>query len=260
MNQLIQLCPFMLLDEGDNIGIPHRPEFRNTSIFNVLFASFHNGNLDERVLAAQKSVFDHFGIHLNQWHSHRPHGEAMDELMEAARSFPWDVACLFDADAIPTGRWPFFVSISRVLSGAVDIYGGAHNANHHRLISGELCPDYISPACQIVSRSAHDRLCKSGYGNYAIRAAGPDETGFYDAGEFRSRMAYGLGLKIQMDYPKAVADPRWSLAGDRALMGNTVRFGIGTEYQKFYHQFEIRTGNNVEAFVQRCERAIRENA
>ena len=256
MNQTIQPC-YALPSIKTLDGVPDHEPPGDLDTTPILIASFHNGNIDERVLAAQQRVFHAFGLHINQWRSDRPHGEAMDEFIAASRGLPWAVACLFDVDAIPTDRNKFLALVNDMAQGLCGLIGGAHNANHHREEDGRLCRDYVSPACQIVTRQVIEEALQDGIG-YAIKPCLEGQRGFYDAGEHFSEWAQER-FDVELLYPVSVAEERWWLERE-AVRGKAVKFGLGTEYSHFYHQFEIRTGNNVEAFVERCERAIRENA
>lgn len=204
----------------------------------VLCISFHNGNINPAILAAQSSVFRHLEIPLVQFESSRPHGEMMDEGLLANE---WDIAAVFDIDAIPTS----YLGLMRALRIAAFgtkanpiIIGGAHNANHLRW-EGALRENYASPACSVISKESY-------LSAMAYNGAGFAMFGGLDCGQFLSLTIKRMGGLVALSYPKFVREPLWR------LQEHDMHFGRGTDYGWAYHEFESRTGKGADHFCAKC--------
>lgn len=210
-----------------------------------LIASFHNGNLDPELLAAQRQVFEHYGIPLVQWESKLPHGEAMDE---CARSHDWDVAALFDADAFcRDAKWLFKVMADMLDNpDGAQFIGGAHNANHR---ADGL--DYASPACCIITHREYQAAALDGCDGFKMQQAGPGLHA-YDVCECLSKNIQQRNpSNLALIYPKAVKTPKWR------LRSGGQPFGYGTDYGVFFHEFESRIGESAKfRFVAQVEKEL----
>lgn len=215
-----------------------------------VIVSFHNGNLNPRVLELQRQVFEHYGIPLQQYESSLPHGEAMDEFCQ---STDWDVGAFFDIDAFcRSPEWLLQamgtiyrnseMGLTPEMVGTIPIIcGGAHNANH---LPGSR--DYASPACCVVPR----RLWLSTMEKYGKGfQTHPEGRSFTDAGQLLSIRARELGYNVSLLYPERVREPKWKLNGVPGAV-----FGRGTDYGMLYHEFESRVNDDatLSAWESQC--------
>lgn len=199
-------------------------------IFRVF--SFHQGNLPEEMLAAQRAVFAKMNIPLEQYYSDLDHGRAIDECLHESK---WDAVALFDADAFVVD--PYFVRDQLEKSmNAFSIVGGAHNANHRHDSM-----DYASPACCIFSRKTWQ---KAGVG---FETFYPDYgKGWMDVGQRFSEKIRRMGGIVGLTDPVSVDNPMWKLHSG-------LSFGTGTHYGWAYHQFQGRNPEQQQNFIHKCQ-------
>ncbi len=187
--------------------------------------SFHNGNLDPRILLHQKLVFNKFSIDLNQVETVLQHGQAMDNFMQTS---PVDLIYFWDIDCIPLQK--------QLPDSIADLFGCAQQANHI-----EDKPLYVSPFFMRIK--VRDWI-KCGSPSFM-----PNE--FNDvAGRVTS--AYEVfGKAVDMLWPVYCEQPLWDL-------GTSATFGRGTTYQGgIYHAFESRLGNG-QMFIDKCKSVLYE--
>lgn len=199
---------------------------------NTRIISFHNGNIPEEVIRAQKKVFDKFELNLEQIKTTLQHPDAIDYFLSTEQ---WDCAVIFDIDCIPlipgyVESEVDFVLRNKYLSGA------AQHASH---IPGSI--DYVSPAFCVLSREVFNKLGKP---SFAATARG-------DVGAELTYMAKDNNVFTYMLPVTHVVKEMWPLS-------NGKMFGIGTTYgDVIYHAFESRM--NAEArnlFVEKCEQVL----
>lgn len=192
----------------------------------------HSSDTAKEVLEAQKKVFDHFDIPLDQayfeyWHGH---GGSVDRYIETK---DWEWLALFDSDCIPLNR--------TILAEAVDfakrggIFAAAQKASHfpNSII-------YASPAFFVIARGTYEKL-----GNPSFA-----ETKTQDTAAAITYKAREQGIKVHLLYPTHVEKPMWNLDGH-------IMFGKGTTYgNEIYHSFLARKGEN-ERFIKKCEETLK---
>lgn len=178
--------------------------------------SMYWDNIDPRVVDAQRRVFEHFGLSIEQRErTGVGHGDFLDSFM--AELGGDDVALLMDIDCFPMNR----EIVDRAFAAAREgkIFGCAQSTNH-------IDPDriYVAPMFMAISRRTWDRL-----GRPSFR---PDENN--DVAQKLNDIAVRAGIEVEMLYPWACIVPKWRL-GDIAL------YGIGTFYRDgVFHLFESR--------------------
>ena len=173
-------------------------------------------NIDPRVVEAQRKVFAHFGLTIDQRErTHVDHGDFLDAYMaEIAED---DVALLMDIDCFPLNR----EIVERAFAAAREgrMFGCVQSSNHiepNRI--------FVAPMFMAISRRAWDKL-----GRPSFR---PDADN--DVAQRLNDVAVKAGVEIEMLYPWATIVPKWQL-GDIAL------YGIGTFYRGgVFHLFESR--------------------
>jgi hypothetical protein len=178
--------------------------------------SLYWDNIDPRVVEAQRDVFAHFGLSIDQRErTGVNHGDFLDAYMaEIAED---DVALLMDIDCFPLNR----TIVDRAFEAAREgrIPGCAQSSNH-------VDPDriFVAPMFMAISRRTWDKL-----GRPSFR---PDATN--DVAQRLHDVAVAAGVGIELLYPWATIVPKWRL-GDIAL------YGIGTFYRGgVFHLFESR--------------------
>lgn len=86
--------------------------------------SFHNGNIPPEILQAQKSVFDHFGISLEQIETQLHVADVIDHFIS---NEPWTNIVLFDIDCIPLNN---AVIKNHLIIGHFGLTGAIQHASH----------------------------------------------------------------------------------------------------------------------------------
>lgn len=218
--------------------------------------SFYGPNIDEEVLYAQRKIFAHSQIPLEQiFHNSKEfrHGEAINETLDFKK---FDEVALFDVDSFCTSKDYLLQAFALARQGY--LVGGAQNSNHCKGYP----LDYVAPSFCVFSkltwiqcrgslgfleRSKRDtndipkglKLFEDKESTY-----NPDEC-LADVGEeFTNICRKEKGEDfIEMIYPSNPGDSSWQYAN------KNLRFGRGTWYGKcVYHHFEIRNQGS-ESFV-----------
>jgi hypothetical protein len=178
--------------------------------------SFYWDNIDRRIVEAQRRVFAHFGLAIDQRErTGLQHADLLDAYMlEIAED---DVALLVDIDCFPLNR----AVVDRAFAAAREghIFGCAQAR------SG-IDPDrlYVGPMLMAISRRTWDRLGRPSFCRDARN----------DVAQALHDHAVAAGIKVEMLYPEACVAPKWRL-GDGAI------FGIGTFYGGgVFHLFQSR--------------------
>ncbi|MFZ0208202.1 MAG: hypothetical protein WAL59_19205 [Roseiarcus sp.] len=178
--------------------------------------SLYWDNIDPRVVEAQREVFAHFGLSIDQREqTGLSHGDFLDAFMaEIAED---DVALLMDIDCFPLNRE--IVDRAFAAARAGRIFGCAQSTSH-------VNPDrlFVAPMFMAISRRTWD-----GLGRPSFR---PDAS--HDVAQRLNEVATAAGVGIEMLYPWGCIVPKWRL-GEIAL------YGIGTFYRGgVFHLFESR--------------------
>jgi hypothetical protein len=178
--------------------------------------SLYWDNIDPRVVKAQREVFTHFGLAIDQRErTGLDHGDFLDGYM--AEIDEDDVALLMDIDCFPLNRE--IVDRAFAAGRAGRIFGCAQSTSH--VDSDRL---FVAPMFMTISRRTWD-----GLGRPSFR---PDANN--DVAQRLNEVATAAGVEIEMLYPWGCIVPKWRL-GEIAL------YGIGTFYRGgVFHLFESR--------------------
>ena len=173
-------------------------------------------NIDPRVVEAQRQVFAHFGLTIDQRErTGINHGDFLDAfLAEIAED---DIALLVDIDCFPLNRE--IVDRAFVAARKGRIFGCAQSSSH-------LDPDriFVAPMFLAISRRTWEKLGRPSFC--------PDPNN--DVAQRLNNIAVAAGVEIERLDPWAAIVPKWRL-GDIAL------YGIGTFYRGgVFHLFESR--------------------
>jgi hypothetical protein len=178
--------------------------------------SLYWDNIDPRVVEAQREVFAHFGLSIDQRErTGTNHGDFLDAFMaEIAED---DVALLMDIDCFPLNREMVDRAFAAARAGR--IFGCAQSTSH--VDSDRL---FVAPMFMAISRRTWE-----GLGRPSFR---PDAS--HDVAQRLNEVATAAGVGIEMLYPWGCIVPKWRL-GEIAL------YGIGTFYRGgVFHLFESR--------------------
>ena len=178
--------------------------------------SLYWDNIDTRVVRAQRDVFAHFGLSIDQRErTGTDHGDFLDAYM--AEIGEEDVALLMDIDCFPLNRE--IVERAFAAGRAGRIFGCAQSTGH-------IDPDrlFVAPMFMTISRRTWD-----GLGRPSFR---PDADN--DVAQRLNGVATAAGVEIEMLHPWGCIVPKWRL-------GETALYGIGTFYRGgVFHLFESR--------------------
>ena len=178
--------------------------------------SLYWDNIDPRVVTAQRDVFSHFGLAIDQRErTGLDHGDFLDGFM--AEIGEDDVALLMDIDCFPLNRE--IVDRAFAAARAGRIFGCAQSTSH-------VDPDrlFVAPTFMAISRRTWDGL--------GLPSFRPDATN--DVAQRLNELATAAGIDTEMLYPWGCIVPKWRL-GEIAL------YGIGTFYRGgVFHLFESR--------------------
>ena len=205
------------------IGFGGRDESRNVNPAVDRIVSLYWDNIDRRIVEAQRRVFAHFGLAIDQRErTGLQHGDFLDAYMaELAED---DVALLVDIDCFPLNR----AIVERAFAAAREgrIFGCAQSSN-------PVDPDrlFVAPMFMAIARRTWYRLGRPSFRRDARN----------DVAQALHDQAVAAGIEVEMLYPWACVAPKWRL-GDVAL------YGIGTFYRGgVFHLFESR--RKIYAFI-----------
>jgi len=192
--------------------------------------SFHNDNIPPEIIQAQKSVFDHFGISLEQIETQLYVADAIDHFIS---NESWTNIVLFDIDCIPLNR---DVIKNYLILGHFGLTGAIQHAAH---IPDSI--DYVSPAFLILNKAIFERMGKPSFCT----------TSRSDVGGELTYCAHEKNIPVFFLDVVHVEEPKWELS-------NGKMFGIGTTYKDgIYHAFQSRLNNAARAlFIQKCREVV----
>lgn len=194
-------------------------------------------NVDPRVIAAQKAVFEHFDLDVEYTHERVPHGVWMNDTL--SKAYNDELVGFFDVDCVPTNtqvlqKAMFWATVNKSFVGVAQVSNHIKPASHV----------YAAPAFYVMYRDAWmDLNCPTF-----------SETASSDVAENVSYAAEYAGLPYRCLYPthfeKESRDGAWRL-------GNYGHYGIGTHFAGgIYHLYQGRFSDNVQLFVTRCSQII----
>lgn len=201
--------------------------------------SFYHNNIPQEIVQAQKSVFDHFELQIEQIETYLTHGAAIDKWLQENE---WEEVAIFDIDCIPLDiMFMGFVKLALQLKQK-DIIGCFQRANHIPNSSVYLGPFFCCFTKELWEQTA--------------RATFVDIPS-YDVGGFFSNKAMSIAKNLIGFMPIEVEVPKWDLM-------NYIKFGNGTTYGLMthgliYHAFEIRYNEDSQLrFLNKCKEVINE--
>jgi hypothetical protein len=201
--------------------------------------SIHNGNLSPKVLELQKAVVEKFlpaGWTFTQFYQPlggEPHAEGMKACLEIC---PTDVIIFLDTDCIPLTSDSFPALFRSASTGT--LVGNVQRSNH--IQNNEHI--FIAPSCMAFSRSQYLSLNSPSF----------HTTQRGDIGEELTYAWHAAGLTTVGFLPTQSRNQIWALeTGERG-------YGHGTVFgDKFYHEFQIRTGGALEqSFINKCKQIL----
>ena len=194
----------------------------NVSGIKMLPLSYSFGVASE-VTEAQKSVFNHFGMPLNQEFEDIPHGQWLGKkCMELKDLQAVDVVVFFDLDCVPIRHDLFEHLLSRVDKNAIC---GIEQTCESNQSNGHI---YAGPACLAIPRKVLQNVYeKSG------RLCFVEDR----ESDVAQRFTYDCeanGVHVNFLRVTSCEDPRWRVGRTETM------FGVGTTYDNvIYHHFLI---------------------
>lgn len=191
-------------------------------------------NLDPRIVSAQKAVFDHLGLALNQHRIHgTDHGEWIDWVM--TRMDDVDVFFFIDIDAIPLSKERVMQNIATAANGT--LVGAEGAANH-------LDPNksYVGAWYSFINRKAWN----------AVGRPTAQASPLSDVCQLWTETWKACNLPVKLIEPTSSQKPKWDLPN------RPQAYGVGTTYEdECYHLFEARNAENQELFLAKCDEMLK---
>jgi hypothetical protein len=197
-------------------------------MLNARILSLYWDNIDPRLVAAQKAVWDAMGFPVNQHRIHGiDHGEWIDWNM--GRLTDADVFLFVDIDCIPLSRDRVMEKMQNAASG---VLVGAEGAANHL----DSTRSYAGAWYVFINRSRWEAM-----GKPSARATRQADVCQSWTDAWRQNNA-----PVELIAPSHCMQPKWNLPG-RALA-----YGLGTTYgEDCYHLFESR-GQHPDLFLDKC--------
>lgn len=197
--------------------------------------TFHQGNLKDGLLQAQKSVFEHFGLEINQIESVFSHAKSIDLYLSGS---DFDTIAIFDADCIPLTKDLLSFAERKAKEGF--IIGNRQRSSHIKE-----SVDFVAPSFICFSKETYLKVSTS---FEPIKGKG-------DVAEAFSRQAEKVGIELFMFDVLKVHKPIWKLS-------NGQMFGYGTTYSHdrqplTYHAFESNAKHHSsDNFIKKCNEIL----
>jgi hypothetical protein len=201
--------------------------------------SLHWNNVDQRLVQAQKTVLDKFGLSINYTKGNYPHGAWMDHV---CRNSDADVLVFFDADCVPLDREIVDESIAYAIKN--DSFVGLAQASNHIPPFSHV---FAAPSFFVITRSCYEKLGSPSF----------SETRRSDVAQELSYIAEEKRKRYRCLYPTKFdgvpVEGVWRLS-------NYGLYGIGTLFaNRVYHLYQGRFNHNVDLFCRRCEQIVQGN-
>lgn len=195
--------------------------------------SFYRYNIEPAMLDAQKRVFEHFGVPLNQCRDDKAkHAGWIDALL--ADDAQGDIMVIADIDAFPLSHGAYAQLVAAAERGA--IAGLAQTTNDKR-------PDKIFAAPMFLA------MRRSVWRDFGAPSMFPYETG--DVAQIMTDTAEARGVEVALTYPSFALRPIWALA-NRGVYGTATFYGD----MEFFHLYQARHINTVDLFCAIADGAI----
>jgi len=193
-------------------------------------------NIDKRMISAQRSVLDRFGIDATYCREKVPHGIWLDTVLRQSSA---DVVGFLDVDCVPTNQAVVQYAIS-YCQRYRSFIGIAQSSNHLGLRSHI----FAAPAFLFIWRKVWDELGQPGF----------SATDNADVAEHFCYTAEAHGKRYGALYPT-----HWDREPEEGVwrLHNYGLFGIGTHFERgVYHLYQGRSKTHVNLFVQRCREIV----
>lgn len=186
----------------------------NAAIFSLSWQ-----NVDERVLRAQRRVFEHFGYKLAQHRIHGfGHGQWIDWVLEYHKTF--DLFLFVDADAFPLNKQAVEEAFSKAAAGI--LYGNAQVSTH------------IDPS-RLFAAPSWCAIARKTWVNCGCPSAHWDN--YHDVAQRWTEIMVRSGVGVELLVPRHCVKPLWKLPDGAG-------YGIGTTFQsqagaQVFHLFGV---------------------
>ena len=205
--------------------------------------------VEDAVINAQREVFDHFGLTINQEVDPIPHGvwlgkKSLDILDNHHDKF--DMVVFFDLDCIPITKHLYNHLVSKTILNNNSVCGIEQTCESNQS-NGHI---YAGPACLAIPKSRLQEV----YRFYQRLSFVEDK--YSDVAQRFTYDCESIGIPMDFLRVTSCADPRWRI-------GKTdIMFGVGTTYDKvIYHHFLIgREPWRRPDFVRVCNNVIRSDS
>jgi predicted O-methyltransferase YrrM len=206
---------------------------RGTPRSGAVVVTIYCDNVPLEVVARQAEVIHRFlppGCEFVQLRASH-HALGLDDYF---RVLHHDAYVILDIDCIPLTPWAIVWMLENAHAGI--IVGAAQRANHLEN-DGHL---YAGPCALAFSRETFERLGCPSF----------KETPRADVAEELTHACEEAGIPVSLLWPTHVTTPKWTLQAG-------IQFGLGTTFGgAFYHAFEIRHGQTVKMFLQKCDEVL----
>lgn len=201
----------------------------------VEFNTLHWNNVPQEVLYNHRKIVDYFNISVNYYSENTRHGEWMDRVCAESDS---DIIGFFDCDCIPLSREKILECIEFVAK--TETFIGAAQASNHIPPKTHI---FAAPAFFLVSKKCWQQVNTSFL-----------ETPRSDVCEEFAYNAESKGVRYRCLYPDTFDDEPYEGVWP---LHNYGYYGLGTVFENtVYHLYQIRAGNNVERFVETCNKVL----
>jgi hypothetical protein len=194
--------------------------------------SLYWDNINPDIVVAQKAVFDHFQLNINQHRIHAiNHGEWIDWVM--TRMDDVDVFLFVDIDCIPLSKQKVMQNLARAAGGP--LIGAEGAANH-------IAPErsYAGAWYVYINRKLWNALLRP--------SAKPSP--YADVCQQWTDTWKSHNVPVELIPPTSCLQPKWNLPGRPGA------YGVATTYgDDCFHLFEARCGNE-KYYLERCRRII----
>lgn len=202
----------------------------------LLPLSYSFTNMQQQVIEAQKKVFDHFGLLINQEIDDVGHGQWITKTCENIINIDFDVVIFFDVDCVPLSEKLYEHILSKIDQNTIC---GIEQTCESNKSNGHI---YAGPACLAIPKTVLEKVLKN-----KSRFCFTED----NISDVAQRFTYDCEeLSINVNFFKVdnCLEPKWRI-------GKTdVFFGVGTTYDDMiYHHFLIREPWRRSDFIKKCD-------
>ncbi len=203
----------------------------------IEFNTLYWDNTPAEIIDNHKKVVDYFNIPVNYYGENTRHGQWMDRVCNHSSS---DIIGFFDSDCIPLSKEKIVECVQYVAKTSTFL--GIAQVSNHILPKSHV---YAAPAFFLTTKKCWESISTSFL-----------ETRRSDVGEEFCYNAENKGIRYRCLYPTSFdsepVEGVWPL-------GNYGYYGIGTVFDNtVFHLYQVRTGNNIEKFVDTCDKVLKQ--